>query len=147
MSHFIGNTPEQVANGFIKRYFYGLRRNDDGELFLVRVDQLAGGDTNSITINDLGISEENFLDFEEGIDYLDGINESKDIVYPNLRYPQLRWDGRSLTYYIEDGTGHFVQAVSEKVTFENNISSPAYGEGVDNTVLIPGQTGGPGPGY
>ena len=50
MSHFIGNTPEQVANGFIKRYFYGLRRNDDGELFLVRVDQLAGGDANSITI-------------------------------------------------------------------------------------------------
>ena len=95
MSHYIGSNPTDVANGFIKRYFYGLRRNDDGELFLVRVDQLAGGDTNSITINDLGISEENFLDFEEGIDYLDGINESKDIVYPNLRYPQLRWDGRS----------------------------------------------------
>ncbi|MGY8864263.1 MAG: hypothetical protein ACKVJK_01405 [Methylophagaceae bacterium] len=147
MSHYIGSNPTDVANGFIKRYFYGLRRNDDGELFLVRVDQLAGGDENSITVNDLGISEENFLDFEEGIDYLDGIDENKQIVYPNLRYPQLRWDGRSLTYYIEAGTGHFVQAVSEKVTFNKNISSPAYGDGNDNQVLIPGETGGPGPGY
>ena len=82
MSHYIGSNPTDVANGFIKRYFYGLRRNDDGELFLVRVDQLAGGDENSITVNDLGISEENFLDFEEGIDYLDGIDENKHIVYP-----------------------------------------------------------------
>ena len=101
-----------------------MRRNDDGELFLVRVDQLAGGDENSITVNDLGISEENFLDFEEGIDYLDGIDENKQIVYPNLRYPQLRWDGRSLTYYIEAGTGHFVQAVSEKVTFDKKYFVP-----------------------
>ena len=147
MSYYIGNNPTDVNAGFIKRYFYGLRRNDDGELFVVRVDQLAGGDANSITINDLGIAEENFPDFEEGIDYLDGIDETKNIVYPNLRYPQLRWDGRSLTYYIESETGQFVQAVSEKVTYEENISSPAYGEGIDNQVLIPGQTGGPGLGF
>ena len=30
MSHYIGSNPTDVANGFIKRYFYGLRRNDDG---------------------------------------------------------------------------------------------------------------------
>ena len=146
MTYYVGNNPQDVLDGFIKRYFYGMRRNEDGELFLIRIDQLQGQE-NVAVINDIGVSANNFLDFEEGIDYLDGVDENKDIVYPNLRYPQLRWDGRSLTYYIEAGTGHFVQAVSEKVTFENNISSPAYGEGVDNTVLIPGQTGGPGPGY
>ena len=91
MSHYIGSNPTDVANGFIKRYFYGLRRNDDGELFLVRVDQLAGGDENSITVNDLGISEENFLDFEEGIDYLDGIDENKQTVYLNLLYRSRHW--------------------------------------------------------
>ena len=113
----------------------------------MKSDQLAGGTENIVVVNNIGISEENYLDFEEGIDYLDGIDENKQIVYPNLRYPQLRWDGRSLTYYIEAGTGHFVQAVSEKVTFDKNISSPAYGDGNDNQVLIPGETGGPGPGY
>ena len=135
MSYFIGNTPEQTANGFIKRYFYGLRRNDDGELFLVRVDQLQGGDENIVVINDLGIEEENFPDFEEGIDFLDGIDNDGNVVYPNLRYPQIKWDGRSLIYYIEQDTGFFIQRISEGYEFPENISSPGYGEGLDNQVL------------
>lgn len=135
MSHFIGNTPEQVASGFIKRYFYGLRRNDDGELFLVRIDQLQGGNENVVVINDLGIEEENFPDFEEGIDFLDGVDNDGNVVYPNLRYPQLKWDGRSLVYYIEQDTGFLVQRISEGYDFPENISSPGYGEGVDSQVL------------
>jgi hypothetical protein len=141
MSHFIGNTPEQVASGFIKRYFYGLRRNDDGELFLVRVDQLQGGDENVVVINDLGIEEENFPDFEEGIDFLDGVGVDGNVVYPNLRYPQLKWDGRSLVYYIEQDTGFLVQRISEGYDFPNNISSPGYGEGVDDQVLTSNSSG------
>ena len=97
MSYYIGNNPQDALNGIIKRYFYGLRRNDDGEVFLIRLDQLQGG-TNTIIINDLGTADENFPDFEEGIDYLDGIDENHDIVYDNLRYPQIKWVGRSLTY-------------------------------------------------
>ena len=141
MSHFIGNTPEQVANGFIKRYFYGLRRNDDGELFLVRVDQLQGGDDNVVVINDLGIEEENFPDFEEGIDFLDGVDVDGNVVYPNLRYPQLKWDGRSLIYYIEQDTGFLIQRISEGYNFPENISSPGYGEGRDNEVLTQSSSG------
>lgn len=135
MSYFIGNTPEQTAAGFIKRYFYGLRRNDDGELFLARVDQLQGGDENITVINDLGIEEENFPDFEEGIDFLDGVDSDGNVVYPNLRYPQIKWDGRSLIYYIEQDTGFFVQRISEGYVFPENISSPGYGEGNDQEVL------------
>lgn len=141
MTYFIGNTPEQVASGFIKRYFYGLRRNDDGELFLVRVDQLQGGDENVVVINDLGIEEENFPDFEEGIDFLDGIDTEGNVVYPNLRYPQLKWDGRSLIYYIEQDTGFLVQRISEGYDFPENISSPGYGEGVDDQVLTSNSSG------
>ena len=135
MSYFIGNTPEQTAAGFIKRYFYGLRRNDDGELFLARVDQLQGGEENITVINDLGIEEENFPDFEEGIDFLDGVDSDGNVVYPNLRYPQIKWDGRSLIYYIEQDTGFFVQRISEGYVFPENISSPGYGEGNDSNVL------------
>lgn len=112
-----------------------MRRNDDGELFLTRVDQLDGGDDNSIVINEQGTGEENFPDFEEGINYLSGIDENHDIVYPNLRYPQLKWDSRSLTYYVDPSTGQFVQRVSEDYVYPEGTSTPGYGTGVDSQVL------------
>ena len=124
MSYYIGTSPEAVINGFIKRYFYGLRRNDDGELFLVRVDQLRG--EGSLVINDIGIGENNFLDFEEGIDYLDGIDINHNIVYKNLRYTQMKWDGRLLTYYVDPVDGQFIARISEDYIYPDNISGPGY---------------------
>lgn len=126
MTYFIGSNPQDVLNGIIKRYFYGLRRNDDGELFLIRIDQLQGGDDASVTINELGDPTENFPDFEEGIDFLDGIDTDHNIVYDNLRYQQLRWDGRSLLYYIEPESGQFVQLINEGYEFPENISTSGY---------------------
>ena len=91
MSYYIGTGPADVINSFIKRYFYGMRRNTDGELFLLKSDQQKGG-SDAITINEVGEASGNFPDFEEGISYLDGINETHDIVYDNLRYQQLNSD-------------------------------------------------------
>jgi hypothetical protein len=137
MSYYIGTSPSEVLGGFIKRYFYGLRRNDDGELFLVVSDQLGSGDDNSVVINDIGPSEENFPDFEEGIDFLDGVDEDHNIVYDNLRYPQIKWDGRSLLYYIEQNTGQFVQRISEGYIYPTGHSSSGYDEqGNDNNTVI-----------
>jgi hypothetical protein len=124
MSHYIGNNPESIIEGFIKQYFYGMRRNDDGELFLVRQDQLNGQGT--VTINDIGIGENNFLDFEEGIDFLEGIDADHDVVYENLRYPQIKWDGRLLTYYIDPTDGQFIVRISEDYQYPDNISSPGF---------------------
>jgi len=124
MSHYIGNNPESIIEGFIKQYFYGMRRNDDGELFLVRQDQLNGQGT--VTINNIGIGENNFLDFEEGIDFLEGIDADHDVVYENLRYPQIKWDGRLLTYYIDPTDGQFIVRISEDYQYPDNISSPGF---------------------
>lgn len=124
MSHYIGNNPESIINGFIKRYFYGLRRNDDGELFLIRIDQLRGEGV--AVINDIGIGENNFPDFEEGIDFLEGIDENHNIVYQNLRYPQLKWDGRLLTYFIDPVDGQFIIRISQDYQYPENISGPGY---------------------
>jgi hypothetical protein len=135
MTYYIGTSPTDVINGFIKRYMYGLRRNDDGELFLVKIDQLSGGDANIAVINDIGIAAENYLDFEEGIDYLAGINEDHEIVNDNLRYPQFKWDNRSLTYFIDPSDGQFIQRLSETYVYPQNISSPAYGDGPDSDVI------------
>jgi len=135
MTYYIGTSPTDVINGFIKRYYYGLRRNDDGELFLIKVDQLSGGNENIAVINDIGIAAENYLDFEEGIDYLAGIDEDHEIVNDNLRYPQFKWDNRSLTYFIDPADGQFIQRLSETYTYPQNISSPAYGDGPDTDVI------------
>ena len=135
MAYYIGTTPQDVLDGFIKRYFYGLRRNNDGELFLVQIDQLRGGNENVVVVNDLGIASENYPDFEEGIDFLDGVDENHNVVYDNLRYQQIKWEGRSLLYYIEPDTGVFVQRISEAYTYPTNISSSGYGEGNDATVI------------
>ena len=134
-SFYLGNNPQDVLDGIIKRYLYGLRRNSDGELFLVKIDQLQGGDDQIATINEVGVRAENLPDFEEGIDFLEGIDEAHEIVYDNLRYQQLRWDGRSLTYYIDPVDGQFIQRLSEGYTYPENISSPAYGDGYDNQVI------------
>ena len=126
MTYYVGNSPQNIVDGIIKRYFYGLRRNDDGELFLIRADQLNGGDENIVTVNENGDSIENFPDFEEGIDFLDGIDENHNIVYENLRYPQLRWDGKSLLYYIDPTDGQLILRISEAYEYPENISGPGY---------------------
>ena len=135
MSHYIGSNPQDVLDGITKRYFYGLRRNRDGELFLIRVDQLAGGDVNIATINENGSPTENFPDFEEGIDFLEGIDENHDIEYDNLRYQQIKWDGRLLTYFIDPVDGQFIQRISEDYNYPTGISTSAYGEGNDTEVI------------
>ena len=135
MSHYIGSNPQDVLDGITKRYFYGLRRNQDGELFLIRIDQLAGGDVNIATINEIGDPTENFPDFEEGIDFLEGIDENHDIEYENLRYQQIKWDGRLLTYFIDPTDGQFIQRISEDYNYPAGISTAAYGEGNDTEVI------------
>jgi len=42
-NYFFGRTKEEQI-GTQPQYFYGLRRNDDGELFLTRVNQLSRAD-------------------------------------------------------------------------------------------------------
>jgi hypothetical protein len=124
MTYYVGNNPQDVLNGFIKRYFYGLRRNDDGELFLIRVDQLTGDAV--AVINDIGVDANNFLDFEEGINFLEGIDQNHDIVHPNLRYTQFKWDGRPLTYYIDPVDGQFILRVGEDYQYPDGISGPGF---------------------
>lgn len=137
MSYYLGNNPQDVLNGIIKRYFYGLRRNNDGELFLVRIDQLQSSDEETtVVVNDLGEASENFLDFEEGIDFLAGIDANHNVVYDNLRYPQFKWDGRSLLYYVDPTDGQLILRISEGYDYPPLISSAGYGEGPDSQVTV-----------
>jgi cytochrome oxidase Cu insertion factor (SCO1/SenC/PrrC family) len=118
MSYF-GRTPNELL-GSSPQYFYALRRNDDGELFLVRSDQLIDKDAYYINIE--GPPEDNFEDFEAGVDFFDAIDDNHELIYKNLRYPQYRWDNRAGFYFV-DANGNFVQRLFSGYDYPTGVSS------------------------
>ena len=118
-NYYLGTSPEETL-GDSPRYWYALRRNEDGELFLLRSDQLK--DKDSIELNIPGALSENFEDFEPGIDYLDGIREDHEVEYENLVYPQYRWDNRNMLYYVDDD-GRLTQRINQGYVYPVGTSS------------------------
>ena len=118
-NYYLGTTPTENL-GDSPRYWFALRRNQDGELYIVRSDQLT--DSNSYDINIPGPPEENFEDFEPGIDYFEGIDENHEPEYNNMYYTQYRWDNRSMFYYVDD-EGQLVQRLFRTYTYPEGISS------------------------
>lgn len=118
-NYYIGQSPQE-ALGDSPRFLYALRRNDDGELFLLRSDQLK--DKDSIELNLPGAPEDNFEDFEPGINYFEGITDDHEVEYANLVYPQYRWDNRNILYYI-DNEGRLTQRINQGYTYPTGNSS------------------------
>jgi hypothetical protein len=118
-TYYLGTSPDEVL-GNSPRYFYAMRKNEDGELFLIRSDQLK--DTDTIELNISGITEETFEDFEAGVDFLDGIDADHNVQYDNLKYPQYKWDERPIFYYI-DSQGQLVMRINRSYTYALGISS------------------------
>jgi hypothetical protein len=118
-NYYLGTSPDEVL-GNSPRYFYGLRRNEDGELFFVRSDQLK--DTDDVILNNPGSISGTFEDFEAGVDFLDGITIDHEIEYEDLKYPQYKWDGRAIFYYI-DANGQLTMRINRNYTYPTGISS------------------------
>lgn len=118
-TYYLGTTPTEGL-GNSPRYWYALRRNEDGELFLVRSDQII--DRDAYELNIPGPSEEDFDTFVVGADYLDGIDATHELLKENMFYPQYRWDDRSLFYYV-DNEGMFVVRINKGYTYPTGISS------------------------
>jgi len=119
-NYYLGRDPEEVL-GNSTRYFYAIRRNEDGELFFVRVDLLKDADV-SLEVNNPGAPGDTFEDFEEGIDFFEGIRADHEAEYSNMKYPQYRWDDRSIFYYI-DNEGRLVQRINRGYTYPVGTSS------------------------
>ena len=118
-TYYLGTSPDE-ALGDSPRYLYAIRRNEDGELFLLRSDQLK--DKTTIELNTPGAPGENFEDFEPGIDYFEGIAADHEVEYDNLTWTQYRWDDRSILYYIDD-EGRLVQRINQGYTYPTGHSS------------------------
>lgn len=120
MANYIGFTPEQIYGAVTNRFFYGLRRTDQGELFLGKLDQLKTND--SLTINNPGDPDQNYPNYKEGQDFYEGRDVFHNLVYENLNYEQFRWDDRNMFYYINDD-GDLVVKINETHTYDKNSSS------------------------
>jgi hypothetical protein len=119
-TYYLGNSPDE-ALGDSPRYWYALRRNDDGELFLFRSDQLK--DKDSVELNIPGDPAENFEDFEPGVDYFEGIESNHEIAYENLVWVQYRWDNRTMLYYIGPDEGRLIQRINQGYVYPEGTSS------------------------
>jgi hypothetical protein len=119
-TYYLGTSPDE-ALGDSPRYWYALRRNDDGEVFLLRSDQLK--DKDSVELNTPGEPSENFEDFEPGIDYFEGITDDHEVAYANLVWIQYRWDNRNMLYYIGQDEGRLIQRINQGYVYPEGTSS------------------------
>jgi hypothetical protein len=98
-SNYVGDVSLGDILGDSPRFFYGLRRTDDGTLYFEKVDQLTSAST--MTLNVPGPNSQNFENFEYGVDFFDGrLATDHSRPYPNLYFDQYRWDSKNCYYYI-----------------------------------------------
>ena len=117
MTYYIGgeyNVNDILGEGN-PRFFYALRRQDDGinagNLYFTKIDQLSSTDT--ITLNAPGNSNSNFESFEYGIDFFDGrLAADHSRPYSNLAFDQYRWDGKNCYYYI-NANGELIVRINQ----------------------------------
>ena len=126
MTYYIGNeisSSSTLGQGNL-RYFYGLRRTDDGVLYFTKVDQLKDIDS-VIVVNNPGLAENDFEDFEYGIDFFDGrLTEDHSRPYSNLYFDQYRWDTINSYYYINDNGELVVRSNKLYEYSEDQIYTP-----------------------
>ena len=116
-SYYFMSDEESLLGGNPK-FFYGLRRTEDGELYMGKINTLSN--TDSLEVNIPGDADETYPDFEYGVDFTEGRDDNHSIVWENLKYEQYRWDNRSLYYYI-NSEGSLVVRIGQKYTYPTGI--------------------------
>lgn len=117
MTYFVGNDASlsNVLGDGNPRYFYALRRDEEGLLYFAKVDQLT--DTGLLTINNSGLSENDYTEFEYGVDFFDGrLEEDHSRPYDNLQWDQYRWDNKNVFYYI-NSAGELIVRINQNYVY------------------------------
>jgi hypothetical protein len=117
-NYYLGTSPENIL-GSTPRYFYALRKNENGSLYFVKNDNIKDGQV--IDINVSGNLEDNYTDFEVGVDFFEGINVNHEQMFDNLKYSQYRWDNRPIFYYIDE-EGQLVARINQGYTYPTGVA-------------------------
>jgi hypothetical protein len=117
MTYFVGNDASlsNVLGEGNPRYFYALRRDEEGLLFFAKIDQLT--DTGLVTINNSGLTDGDYTEFEYGVDFFDGrLVEDHSRPYENLQWDQYRWDNKNVFYYINTA-GELIVRINQNYVY------------------------------
>ena len=117
MTYFVGNDASlsNVLGEGNPRYFYALRRDEEGLLFFAKIDQLT--DTGLVTINNSGLADGDYTEFEYGVDFFDGrLEEDHSRPYNNLQWDQYRWDNKNVFYYINTA-GELIVRINQNYVY------------------------------
>ena len=115
---YLGSNPADASGDAASRFFYAIKRDEAGMLYFSKVDQLQDQDT--VTINNPGLNENDFKEFEYGVDFFDGRLESDHSrPYSNLEWDQYRWGSRNVFYYINDN-GEFVVRLNQEYIYPDD---------------------------
>lgn len=117
-NYYLGQTPDGML-GNTPRYFYGLRKSQNGSLYFIKNDNLK--ESQSIDINVPGNEADNYNDFEVGVDFFEGVNVNHQAMFDNLKYPQYRWDNRPIFYYIDE-EGNLIARINQGYTYPTGTS-------------------------
>jgi hypothetical protein len=115
-------------------YFYALRRDDDGNLFIRRDDVANGNDAPDIFgINKPEDFDGAFIDF----DFDEGRNANHTLVYDaetEVKYEQWYWDDKLVSYYL-NADGELILAVGKENSWNINADNITYNAGVTPTTF------------
>jgi hypothetical protein len=117
MTYYVGQaTIADLLGADNPRYFYALRRTDEGTLFFGKVDQIK--DDYQVIVNVAGSNANNFENFEYGVDFFDGrLEEDHSRPYENLYFDQYRWDSKNCYYYINNN-GELIVRINKQYPYD-----------------------------
>jgi hypothetical protein len=102
-----------------QRYFYGLRTDEDGNIYFTRVDIMTSSE--GIQVNNPGDANDDWEYFELGVDYFEGKNPETHVKdTPNLNFDQYRFDSRSAYYYI-NANGELVVRYNQGYSYSQDV--------------------------
>jgi hypothetical protein len=91
---YLGSNPADASGDAASRFFYAIKSP--------------------------GLNENDFKEFEYGVDFFDGRLESDHSrPYSNLEYDQYRWGSRNVFYYINDN-GEFVVRLNQEYIYPDD---------------------------
>jgi hypothetical protein len=124
-TYVLGKTIADFSNSS-DTYIFALRRNEDGELFLLKTNLNETSEDIKLFGNEIPVDFQS-MDFP-GDDYFEGRAADHTLENPieDVKYEQWKWVNRTQSYYI-DADGYFTLAIGEDINLSqvDDIIIPA----------------------
>lgn len=126
--YVLGTDMSSYVSSDEQRYLYALRKDEDGTLFIARLDTFNVDDSIELFGSAIPIDFED-VTFPPTVDYHDNRNPTtKELTYDrqDVKYEQWRTDNRMISYYL-DADGNFVASIGENKSLIETVPGKILG--------------------